>query len=127
VAASINNADAAWPARLALRCADWAERWFPDAYVFAALAVAIVAAAALAFGASPKDTAAAFGKGYWSLIPFTMQMVFVVIGGYVLASAPVVARAIDSLARIPRTSCAWITAPRAQPPTSASARCGRWG
>nr|WP_255656656.1 TIGR00366 family protein [Lysobacter lactosilyticus] len=88
---------------MALRCADWTERWFPDAYVFAALAVAIVALAALAFGATPHDTVSAFGKGYWSLIPFTMQMVFVVIGGYVLASAPVVARAIDRLARVPRT------------------------
>ena len=26
--------------RFARRCADWAERWFPDAYVFAALGVA---------------------------------------------------------------------------------------
>ena len=94
---------AAWPARLALRCADWAERWFPDAYVFAALGVAIVALAALGFGATPRATAEAFGKGYWSLIPFTMQMVFVVIGGYVLASAPIVSRAIDRLARVPRT------------------------
>jgi short-chain fatty acids transporter len=93
----------AWPSRLALRCADWAERWFPDAYVFAALGVAIVAVAALASGASPRDTAGAFGKGYWSLIPFTMQMVFVVIGGYVLASAPAVAKVIERLARIPRT------------------------
>src|SRR4249919_1909929 len=94
---------AAWPSRLALRCADWAERWFPDAYVFAALGVAIVALAALGFGATPRATAEAFGKGYWSLIPFTMQMVFVVIGGYVLASAPIVSRAIDRLARVPRT------------------------
>lgn len=93
----------AWPSRFARRCADWAERWFPDAYVFAALGVVLVAVAALAFGASPRETAGAFGKGYWSLIPFTMQMVFVVIGGYVLASAPVVAHAIDALARWPRT------------------------
>lgn len=93
----------AWPSRFARRCADWAEQWFPDAYVFAALGVVVVAVAALAFGASPRDTANAFGKGYWSLIPFTMQMVFVVIGGYVLASAPVVARAIDALARWPRS------------------------
>ena len=92
-----------WPSRFARRCADWAERWFPDAYVFAALGVVLVAVAALAFGASPRATAGAFGKGYWSLIPFTMQMVFVVIGGYVLASAPVVARAIAALARWPRT------------------------
>jgi short-chain fatty acids transporter len=92
-----------WPSRLALRCADWAERWFPDAWVFAALGVAAVAVAALAFGATPRATADAFGKGYWSLIPFTMQMVFVVIGGYVVASAPIVSRAIDRLARVPRS------------------------
>jgi short subunit fatty acids transporter len=63
--------------------------------VFAALGVIVVAVAALAFGATPAATADAFGKGYWSLIPFTMQMVFVVIGGYVVASAPIVARLID--------------------------------
>lgn len=90
-------------ARFALRSAAWAERWFPDAYVFAALAVVAVAIAALGFGATPKATATAFGDGYWSLIPFTMQMAFVVIGGYVVATAPVVARLIDALARVPRS------------------------
>lgn len=90
-------------ARFALRSAAWAERWFPDAYVFAALGVIIVAAAALAFGAGPTATASAFGDGYWSLIPFTMQMAFVVIGGYVVATAPAVARVIDALARVPRS------------------------
>ena len=90
-------------ARFALRSAAWAERWFPDAYVFAALGVVVVAVAALAFGTTPTATAAAFGDGYWSLIPFTMQMAFVVIGGYVVATAPAVARLIDALARVPRT------------------------
>src|SRR5690606_4784665 len=52
---------------------------------------------------SPADTAEKFGAGYWSLIPFTMQMAFVVIGGYVVATAPVVARLIARLARMPRT------------------------
>ena len=92
-----------WMARVALRSAAWAERWFPDAWVFAALGVVVVALAALAFGASPTDTVNAFGDGFWSLIPFTMQMAFVVIGGYVLATAPAVARFIDVLARAPRT------------------------
>ncbi|HUB88844.1 MAG TPA: TIGR00366 family protein, partial [Dyella sp.] len=90
-------------ARAALRSAAWAERWFPDAWVFAALGVIVVAAAVLAFGATPATTVNAFGDGFWSLIPFTMQMAFVVIGGYVLASAPSVARFIDVLARVPRT------------------------
>jgi short-chain fatty acids transporter len=92
-----------WLVRAALRCAAFAERWFPDAYVFAALGVVIVAVAAMAGGASPQATAAGFGKGFWSLIPFTMQMAFVVIGGYVVATAPVVARLIAWLARWPRT------------------------
>jgi short-chain fatty acids transporter len=92
-----------WPVRLALRCAGFAERWFPDAYVFAALGVVVVAACAIGFGAAPREVAARFGEGYWSLIPFTMQMAFVVIGGYVVATAPAVARLIERLARIPRT------------------------
>jgi short-chain fatty acids transporter len=92
-----------WMARMALRCATFAERWFPDAWVFAVLGVLIVALAAIACGASAHATAQAFGKGYWSLIPFTMQMVFVVIGGYVVATAPVVARVIERLARWPRS------------------------
>jgi short-chain fatty acids transporter len=91
------------PVRFALRCAGFAERWFPDAYVFAALGVVVVAACAIGFGASPRETAARFGEGYWSLIPFTMQMAFVVIGGYVVATAPVVARLVDRLARVPRS------------------------
>lgn len=90
-------------ARAALRSAGWAERWFPDAWVFAALGVLVVALAALGFGATPTATVTAFGDGFWSLIPFTMQMTFVVIGGYVLATAPVVARFIDVLARVPRS------------------------
>src|SRR5690348_16564157 len=90
-------------ARLALRSAAWSERWYPDAWVFAALGVVIVALAALAFGSTPVATMNAFGDGFWSLIPFTMQMAFVVIGGYVVASAPVVARLIDALARVPRS------------------------
>ncbi|MCD7100189.1 TIGR00366 family protein [Stenotrophomonas sp. MMGLT7] len=90
-------------ARAALRSAAWAERWFPDAYVFAVLGVVIVAAAAMGFGASPTATADAFGDGFWSLIPFTMQMAFVVIGGYAVATAPVVSRFIDLLARVPRS------------------------
>jgi len=98
-------------ARFALRCSSWAERWFPDAWVFAAVAVVAVALAALAIGAKPTDTATAFGDGFWSLIPFTMQMAFVVIGGYVVASSPPAVKLIDRLARLPgngRSAVAWV-------------------
>lgn len=98
-------------ARFALHCARFAERWFPDSWVFAALAVIIVASAALAMGATPAVTATAFGDGFWSLIPFTMQMAFVVIGGYVVASSPPAVWLIDRLARVPgngRSAVAWV-------------------
>ena len=89
-------------ARLGLRFTNWAERWFPDAYVFVCLAVAVVAAAAMLNGSAPISVARSFGDGFWSLITFTMQMVIVAVGGYVVATAPRAAKLIDGLAAIPR-------------------------
>jgi short-chain fatty acids transporter len=90
-------------ARLALRFTDWAEKWFPDAFVFVAIAVVIVAGAALLNGAPVQAVTKSFGDGFWSLIPFTMQMVFVTIGGYVVATSAPVQALIDRLALVPKT------------------------
>jgi short-chain fatty acids transporter len=73
--------------RMAIGFTTWAERWFPDAFIFVAIAVVVVSLAALANGAVPLVISRAFGDGFWGLIPFTMQMAFVVIGGYVVASS----------------------------------------
>jgi short-chain fatty acids transporter len=89
-------------ARLGLAFTNWAERWFPDAYVFVALAVAVVAVAAMLNGAAPVSVAKSFGEGFWSLITFTMQMAMVVISGYVVATSPPAAKLIDGLAAMPR-------------------------
>src|SRR5947207_13601337 len=93
-------------ARVWLRFTNWAEHWLPDAYVFVALAVAVVAAAALVNGASPVTVAASFGDGFWSLITFTMQMAMVVISGYVVASSPTAAKLIDGIAGMSRSGYA---------------------
>ena len=90
-------------ARVALRFTAWAERWFPDAFVFVAIAVVVVAAAAMLNGAPPMTVAKSFGDGFWSLITFTMQMAFVAIGGYVVATSPPAQRLIRAIARIPGT------------------------
>jgi short-chain fatty acids transporter len=90
-------------ARLGLRFTNWAERWFPDAYVFVCLAVAVVAAAALINGAPATAVATSFGDGFWSLITFTMQMVMVVVSGYVVATSPPAAKLIEALAGWPRS------------------------
>src|SRR5690242_8695006 len=89
--------------RVAGAFTDWAERWFPDAYIFVAVAVVVVALGAIANGAPPRTVSEAFGNGFWSLIIFTMQMAFVVIGGYVLATSPPVQWLIRGLARLPTT------------------------
>ena len=89
--------------RFATRVTAWAERWFPDSYIFAILAVVIVVAGALLCGVSPLSITQTFGEGFWSLIPFTMQMSIVVISGYVVASSPPVAKLIEAFARLPKT------------------------
>ena len=88
--------------RVALRFTDLAERWLPDAFVFALLAtLAVVVAGLTAGGASPAHLVATWGRGFWSLIPFTMQMAMIVITGTVVATAAPVRRLIDRLAAIP--------------------------
>lgn len=82
----------------------WAERWFPDAYVFVVIACAVVGAAALIHSGDPLATSVAFGDGFWSLIPFTLQMSMVAITGYVLAMSPPIAAMLRAVARIPKTS-----------------------
>jgi short-chain fatty acids transporter len=89
--------------RIAIGFTAWAERWFPDAFIFVAIAVVVVALAALGNGASPVAVSRAFGDGFWSLITFTMQMAFVAIGGYVVATSAPAEKLIRGLARIPST------------------------
>lgn len=86
---------------LADRLVGLAERWFPDAYVFVLVAVVAVAGATMLHGGSPLATSRAFGDGFWNLIPFTMQMALVAIGGYVVATSPPARRALGWLAAIP--------------------------
>ena len=90
-------------ASLALRFTSWAEYWFPDAYIFAALALILVAGAALLIGAKPVAVVGAFGDGFWSFIVFSMQMAFIVITGYVIATSAPAARLINWLASLPRS------------------------
>jgi short-chain fatty acids transporter len=50
--------------RTAIGFTAWAERWFPDAFIFVAIAVVVVAAAALINGASPVAVSVAFAMAF---------------------------------------------------------------
>jgi len=109
-------------ARAALALTDWAERWVPDAFIFALLATVIVFVAALvATTSTPTEVVDAWGRGFWELIPFTMQMALIIITGHVLATSPPMGRLIRAIASWPRTprsavalvtfvtlACSWI-------------------
>ncbi len=82
--------------------ADWSLRWFPDGFVFALVALLLVFVAGLLTGSSARELTEYFGQGFWSLIPFTMQMAMVIIGGYVVASSPAISKLIQRLARMPK-------------------------
>ncbi|MGB6064467.1 MAG: TIGR00366 family protein [Desulfomonilaceae bacterium] len=90
-------------ARLGLGLANWSERWFPDALVFALLGIVIVFVVGLLIGEKPYTLAIEGGREFWVLIPFTMQMAMIIIGGYVLASTPAVYWLIQRLAAVPST------------------------
>jgi len=91
-------------ARAGSRIADVCERWFPDAFVFALAAIVLVFAGGVATGVKPVTLATEFGNGFWSLVNFTMQMALVIVGGFVVASSPPVARLTRWLASIPKTA-----------------------
>src|SRR5260370_1164795 len=67
-------------ARLGVSLAGWSERWFPDALVFALIAIVMVFVAGLLLGSPARELVRDFGDGFWELIPFTMQMAMIVIG-----------------------------------------------
>src|SRR5258707_10432955 len=99
-------AEAGILARIALALTDWTERWVPDAFVFALIAtVVVVIAGVVTTSSSLLDVIDAWGRGFWDLIPFTMQMALVIITGHVLATS-------RPMGRLIRTVAAWPTTPR---------------
>lgn len=75
------------------------ERYLPDPYIFVVLLTFIAAAAAVGVERqAPLDVLRWWGNGFWGLLTFTLQMVMVLVAGYMLASTPVVRRLLRRLA-----------------------------
>lgn len=80
------------------------ERYMPDPYVFVALLTIIVFACAMTLERqAPVDVIRWWGEGFWGLMVFTLQMVMVLVTGYVLASTPLVKGLLQRLAAQART------------------------
>jgi len=97
--------------RFGLWLATWLEKWFPDAWVFALIGIVVVFVFGLIIGEKPANLAMEGGKSFWNLVPFTMQMVFIIIGGFVVATTPAVCwliRKVSGITESPRLAIALI-------------------
>ncbi|WP_069383121.1 short-chain fatty acid transporter [Halomonas caseinilytica] len=75
------------------------ERYLPDPYIFVLLLTVIAAATAIAVERQTPLTVLRFwGDGFWNLLSFSMQMLLVLVTGFMLASSPPVKRLLQRLA-----------------------------
>jgi short-chain fatty acids transporter len=89
--------------KIALRFTAFTEKWMPDAFGFVLVGTIIVLLLGVATGEKPTKMVDSWGKGFWSLIPFTLQMAMIIVGGYAVATSSLMGRLISRLARIPNT------------------------
>ena len=80
------------------------ERYLPDPFIFVVLLTLIAAAAAILFeGTHPVAVAQMWGDGFWALLAFSMQMLLVLVTGFILASSPPVKKVLALLAGLAKT------------------------
>jgi len=80
------------------------ERYLPDPYIFVLLLTIIAALAAMLFEQrSPLAVMQYWGDGFWGLLSFSMQMLLVLVTGFMLANSPPIKRLLDKLAATART------------------------
>src|SRR3984885_368606 len=87
------------------------ERLIPDPYVFAVLLTFIGALLALFLApiGTPKNILSSWYGGVFGILTFAFQMVMMLVTGYALASAPVIASVLSRLASIPKNARAAVS------------------
>lgn len=77
------------------------ERYLPDPYIFVLLLTLVAFIAAMVVeGQSPASVVAMWGDGFWDLLTFSMQMLLVLVTGFMLANTPLVKGFLDRLASL---------------------------
>jgi short-chain fatty acids transporter len=89
--------------RLATALTAITQRWIPSAFAIAVLLTFVIFAVAIGAGASPARVLIEWGNGFWTLLPFAMQMALVILTGYIVSAAPIVERLFARLAGLPRS------------------------
>ena len=80
------------------------ERYLPDPYIFVLLLTLIASVAAIAIERqTPLAVLRFWGDGFWGLLTFSMQMLLVLVTGFMLASSPPVKRILQKIAGTAKT------------------------
>ncbi|PPA69019.1 short-chain fatty acid transporter [Jeotgalibacillus proteolyticus] len=89
------------------------ERYLPDPFLFVGILTLVVFGLGLGLtGSSPVEMVAHWGGGFWGLLAFSMQMVLVLVTGFVLASSPIFKKGLGKLASFassPGSAIIWVT------------------
>ncbi|WP_445768573.1 TIGR00366 family protein [Rheinheimera sp.] len=81
------------------------ERYLPDPYIFVLLlSLLVFAAAVFVQQQSPLQVLQYWGDGFWGLLSFSMQMLLVLVTGFMLASTPLVTGLLNRLAGLAKTA-----------------------
>ena len=90
-------------------CVNIVQKFLPDAFIFCIILTILVFIAAMPVSKmNPFEIANAWGESMWSLLGFSMQMALVLVLGTALATAPLVKRAINAAAGVPKSPTAAI-------------------
>ncbi len=90
--------------RIGMVAARVSHQVIPDPFVFAIILTGLVYLLGLVLtDAGPFQMVQYWYGGFWNLLEFSMQMVLILLFGYVLASSPPMRRAIERAARLPKT------------------------
>lgn len=80
------------------------ERWLPDPFVLVLLLTLLVFVAGIAVERqTPLQMIEHWGNGFWNLLSFAMQMVLILVTGWILASTPFFRRILEAIARLAKT------------------------
>ena len=81
------------------------ERYLPDPFIFVImLTIITLGIANLATPATTLEVITSWGSGFWNLLSFAMQMLLVLVTGYMLASTSLISKLLTKLATLANTA-----------------------
>lgn len=80
------------------------EKYLPDPFLFVIILTVVIFVLGLGLtDSSPVQMVAFWGEGFWALLAFSMQMVLVLVTGFVLASSPIFKKSLGKLASLAKS------------------------